>query len=192
MGEFQTGSMLLMRPLASPVAEYRVLGLLTAAGGVVLGVVGAAVQNPVMSGLGFAVAVGITGPWMYWLAYGRFARKAVREPAPAPPPAGREPENETRRRAALTAGVLLVFMAIVGLATHALGVVGGIAAGNGAALTASGHWLRRWEKRNRLSLLREPRWRWSRRGAHGWGRGRGMMDPQDFYVIAPGDRSTSA
>ena len=76
MGEFQTGSMLLMRPLASPVAEHRVLGLLTAAGGVVLGVVGAAVQNAVISGLGFAVAVGITGPWMYWLAYGRFARKA--------------------------------------------------------------------------------------------------------------------
>lgn len=180
-----------MRPLASPVTEYRLLGLLTAAGGVVLGVIGAVLEDPAVTGVGFAVAAAISGPWMYWLAYGRFARQAVREPGPAPP-AGREPEQDTRRRAALTAGSLLLSFTVIGFLTHALGLIGGIAAGHGAALAAAGHWLRGWEKRHQLLLLREPRWRWSRRGARGWGRGHGMMDTQDFYVITPDERIVSA
>ncbi len=33
------------------------------------------------------------------------------------------------------------------------------------------------------SLLREPRWRWRSAGGSGWGRGHGIIDPQDFYVV---------
>jgi hypothetical protein len=172
-----------MKRLASPVTEYRLTGVLELAGGLALGVVAAVNQGPEVAVVGLLLAGAFSGTWMYFLAYRRFARRAVQEPAAAPS-GEREPLNDTRRRVALTTAALLLFIAVAALPTDA-GLVGGMAVGNGAALMATSRWLRRWEGLHQRTLLREPRWRWSRKGERGWGRGRGMMDPQDFYVLTP-------
>jgi hypothetical protein len=62
-------------------------------------------------------------------------------------------------------------------------LMGGISAGLGIALLVTSRWWRHWEQEHHNSLLREPRWRWSQAGGSGWGRGRGIIDPQDFYVV---------
>jgi hypothetical protein len=62
-------------------------------------------------------------------------------------------------------------------------LIGGMAAGNGAALVAVSRWIHRWERKHAVQILREPRWRWGRQGKLGWGRGRGIMDSQDFYIV---------
>jgi hypothetical protein len=173
-----------MKRLASPVAEYGLMGVLQVAGGVALGIAAAVREGLVVAVVELLLVGGFVGTWMYGLAYRRFVRRAVQEPAAAPA-GGREPLNVTRRRVALTTAALLLFMALVALVTNTPGLVGGSAVGNGAALMATSRWLRRWEDEHNRTLLRERRWRWSRKGECGWGRGRGMMDPQDFYVLPP-------
>jgi hypothetical protein len=175
-----------MKRLASPVTEYRLTGVLELTGGLALGVVAAVSQGPVVAVVGLLLAGTFFGTWMYFLVYRRFARRAVQEPAAAPL-GEREPLTDTRRRVALTTAGRLLFMAVVALVTATPELVGGIAVGNGAALMATSHWLRSWEDLHHRTLLREPRWRWSRKGKRGWGRGRGMMDPHDFYVLTPGE-----
>jgi hypothetical protein len=174
-----------MKRLASPVAEYGLMGVLQVAGGLALAIVAAVSQGLVVAVVGLLLVGAFVGTWMYCLAYRRFVRRAVQEPAAAPS-GEREPLNDTRRRVALITAALLLFMALVALLTNTPALVGGIAAGNGAALMATSRWLRSWEDGHHRTLLREPRWRWSRKDERGWGRGRGMMDPQDFYVLTPG------
>jgi hypothetical protein len=169
----------------SPVAEYRLTGLLELTGGLLFGLA-AVVIDGVAGIVELLLAVAFVSTWMYLVAYRRFARRAVRRPAVAPATGG-EPISHTRRRAALTVTGLVVLTACVALITHTPGLVGGIIAGNGVALLATSRWLRRWEQAHGRRLLREPRWRWSREGERGWGRGRGLMDPQDFYVLTPSE-----
>lgn len=52
--------------------------------------------------------------------------------------------------------------------------------GNALAMPTATRRLAAWERANG-PLLREPRFRFNRPGSRGWGRGRGRMDPQDFY-----------
>jgi hypothetical protein len=168
-----------MKPLASPVVEYRLAGIAQLAGGLMFGVVGAVAARPVVAAAGLVPAGVIFATGMYWLAYRRYARSAVAGPAGAPT-IEREPTGRTRRRVAVTTAALL-FTAAVALWMRTPALVGGIVAGNGAALVLTSRWLRDWEHEHESRLLREPRWRWS--GSRGWGRGRGTMDPQDFYVV---------
>lgn len=83
----------------------------------------------------------------------------------------------TRRRVAIQSAGLVGFGAIIAVLLDAFAVVGGIATGNGAAILGASRWIRNWEDDHGLRLLREPRWR--------WGRGRGRVDPQDFYAERP-------
>jgi len=177
-----------MRPLASPIDEYRFNGILEVAGGLLFGPAAIAVDG-VAGVVALLLCLAFVGTWMYLVAYRRFARRAVRRPAAAPA-VDRESIWQTRRRAALTVTGLLVFAACVAVITHMPpGLIGGIVAGNGVALLATSRWLSRWEHAHDRTLLREPRWRWSRAGKRSWGRGRGVMDPQDFYVLAPSESS---
>jgi hypothetical protein len=175
-----------MKPLASPVAEYRLAGIAQLAGGLLFGVVGAVVAGPVAAAAGLVLAGVLFATGMYRLAYRRYARAAVDGPAAAPT-TEREPAGRTRRRVAVTSAALLIYTAAVALWTRTPALVGGIVAGNGAALMLTSRRLRDWEHEHDSRLLREPRWRWSRSGSRGWGRGRGMMDPQDFYVVSSTD-----
>ena len=172
-----------MRPLASPVTEYRVFGLGQIAGGLLMGVVAVAAEGLVAA----VVEVLLVGlwvvAWMYLLGYRRLMRRAAQDPPP-PPTSEREPPATTRRRMLLITGELLVFLAAVALVTRTPGLVAGIAIGNGAGLVLASRWLARWEVEAGRRLLREPRWRFSRPGRRGWGRGRGLMDPSDFYAEA--------
>jgi hypothetical protein len=175
-----------MKRLASPVTEYRLAGIVQLAGGLGLGAAAVVSQGPAAALAELVLTAAFVGTWMYFLAYRRFARRAVQEPASAP--LG-EPEsrNRTRRRVGLATLAQLLFLAGVALLTHTPALGGGAALGNGGALMATSRWLGRWEDRHQTTLLREPRWRWSREGKRGWGRGRGMMDPQDFYVLTHGE-----
>ena len=82
------------------------------------------------------------------------------------------------------AAALIAVVAVIAAATGTAGLAAGFAVGNGVALCRASRWLRCWELRSGRRLLREPHWRWSAPGPHGWGRGRGMMDPRDFYAEA--------
>ncbi|MEA2256575.1 MAG: hypothetical protein QOG35_2620 [Solirubrobacteraceae bacterium] len=179
-----------MKPLVSPVTEYRLMGLAFVALGLVLAVVAMATQRPLGVLAVFLFEVPFFGVWMYRLALRRYARQAVGAAAP-PPTAGRERLTRTGRRIALAMVPGLAVMATIALVGGMPALIGGIAAGQGAALLWTGRWLRRWERQYHRQILREPRWRWNREGEHGWGRGRGVMDPQDFYVVATDAAMTS-
>lgn len=172
-----------MRPLASPVTEYRVFGVAQLVGGLMFGVVAVAVAEPVVAFVELALAAALFGASMYLIAYRRWVRSAVERPA-APSTPKLEPPATTRRRVVLVTTGQLVLLGAIAVMSEIPALVGGIAAGNGAALFLASRWLRNWELTHHSRLLREPRWRFSREGTHGWARGRGIMDPQDFYVVA--------
>ena len=73
-----------MKRLASPVTEYRLAGIIELTGGLGLGVVVAVSHGPVAVLVELFLTAAFVGTWMYFLAYRRFARRAVQEPAPAP------------------------------------------------------------------------------------------------------------
>lgn len=172
-----------MRPLVSPVVEYRLLGLAALLGGLALGLVALAIEDPVAALAGLLLTGAFFAGWMYLLAYRRFARAAVQE-RPGPTTSEREPEARTRGRVALTTAPVLVLMAAFGLLFDTPAIFGGILAGNGAALLLTSRWLRNWEQEHRSRVLREPRWRWRSEGGRSWAQGSGIMAPQDFYVVA--------
>ena len=181
-----------MRALVSPVTEYQLHGIAQIAGGL-----GIAIVAAVTAGVGSVVLLLATallaGPLMYVLVYRRFARAAVKEPPPAPSDE-HEPLVSTRLRVARIEAVLIVFLAAFALLTDAAPVAG-ILLGNGAAVVATARWLRRWQRAHNATVLREPRWRFNREGRRGQARGRGIMDPQDFYVVtsrAPHDSGRAA
>jgi hypothetical protein len=73
-----------MKPPASPAFEYRLFAGAQLLGGLVFGVVAAAVQDPAAADVGLLLAGALFGTGMYVLAYRRFARRAVERVA-APP-----------------------------------------------------------------------------------------------------------
>lgn len=172
-----------LKPLASPAVEYRVNGALILATGIGLGVAAVAIQNPGPAPFRFLFLAVVFGGIMYLATYQRFLRKAVTQARHLPDPVTREDPAATRRRAVRKALVLSIFEVILALLFRDAALVGGITAGGGAALLAASRWIKRWEREQAVQVLREPRWRWSRQGRWGWGRGRGAMDPQDFYVV---------
>jgi hypothetical protein len=168
-----------MRPLVSPVFEYRLMGramLLAGAGMVGAGVL---VEGALDALLGLLVPLAIVTPWMYLLVYRRFLRAAAENPAPAPTDA-REPRTVTVRRVvASTAPTIIVAVAFAVL-TGVPSPLGGLLIGNALAMLSATRWLAAWERANG-PILREPRIRFNGAGGRGWGRGRGRMDPRDFY-----------
>jgi hypothetical protein len=158
------------------------MGISRLVGGVVLGLVALATEQPGAI-FRWPFAAVLFAAWTYLSLRRRLAR-IVEDPA-APPTSEREPAARTRRRVALTEAAVLGLLALTAIALNAPALAGGISAGHGAALLIASGWLRRWEQDHHRCVLREPRGRWSAASPRGWGRGRGVTDPQDFYV-APG------
>jgi len=52
----------------------------------------------------------------------------------------------------------------------------------GGALLATSRWFRHWEAENSAYLFRSPHYRWRRDRPDGR-RGRGIMDPRDFFAV---------
>ncbi len=170
-----------MKPLASPVIEYRLIGVLSLAAAAVFGVV-TLVEGPAAGLVRFLFMTAFFGGFMYVVAYRRTCANAVKEAREISDPK-REAPFATKRRAALMAFATLVAMTALAFLFQDPALIGGITAGNGAAVLATGRWIERWEQEHSVQVLREPRWRWSSSGERGWGRGRGVMDPQDFYLV---------
>jgi hypothetical protein len=169
-----------MKPLASPVAEFRTMAVAQLLGAAAMVVGAVAAEAPAYDLVRLPVEGAIFGGLMYVLVYRRFTRQAVDHAGPAPID-DREPPFRVRLRVgALTAGVV-AFMALIGVATESFALFAGVVAGNGAALLLVARLIRRWEDEHRRRLLREPRsrWRWRMRG------GSGFFDPEDFYVEVP-------
>jgi hypothetical protein len=172
-----------LKPLASPAVEYRVTGALILATGILLGVAAVAIQKPGPAAFRFLLLAVFFGGIMYLATYQRILRKAVTQARHLPNPVTREDPAATRRRAVRKALLLSIIEVVLALLFRDAALVGGITAGGGAALLAASRWIERWERERVVHVLREPRWRWSRQGRWGWGRGRGAMDPQDFYIV---------
>jgi hypothetical protein len=172
-----------MKPLASPVVEYRTLGLVNLATGTVVGGVAVAiVDKPLGAVARFLLLAAFFGGFMYMLVYRRYVQQAVAV-AQDDPGAAREASSVTRRRTIIRTLPSLVLLVALSFLSRSPALIGGIAAGNGAALVAVSRWIHRCERKHAVQILREPRWRWGRQGKLGWGRGRGIMDSQDFYIV---------
>jgi hypothetical protein len=171
-----------VKPLASPIVEYRLMGSIQIALGVALTVVAVVVDGPAAA-IVVLFEAALFGTLMYVLCYRRFARRVVADPRPAPVEA-REDSGATTRRVGLINAALGLSFLVIAVATVP-SVVAGISVGNGAACLRVCRLWRRWEQEHGQALLREPRWRFSAAGRRGWGRGRGMLDPQDYYAGEP-------
>jgi hypothetical protein len=169
-----------VRPLVSPVFEYRMFGALQIATSAVFlavaGLRGGDGGAPLVPYLGLAAFFGLG---MYVTAYRRGVKKAAADPAPAPT-SERESAWRTWKRG-LVSLALLAPVYLVAVAGRGEIFVAAILAGNGAAMWWVGTWLARRE-REAGRLLREPRYRW--RGEDSGFGGRGIMDARDFYVDA--------
>jgi hypothetical protein len=167
-----------VRPLVSPVFEYRLFGGLQIATSaiflVVAGLRGGDGGAPLVPYLALAAFFGIG---MYLSVYRRGVRKAAGNPAPAPT-TEREPASRTWRRGLVNLA-LLTPVYLLAVAGRDEIFVAGILAGNGAAFWWMSHWLGR-RQRAIGPLLREPRYRW--RGENSRFGGRGIMDARDFYL----------
>jgi hypothetical protein len=174
-----------MKPLGRPVDECRVFGLLAVAWGVVAaGVAIATAEDPLSVLLRVLAEGAIFGAFSY-LTIVRYARSAATEAPEVSNPVC-ETAAKTRRRAALWSLCLLIpytAFSLLFLRTEKSAGIIGIVPGSGAAMLVIAHWLRRWEETHSLKIFREPRWRFSRQGQFGFGRGRGTWDPRDFYAV---------
>lgn len=174
-----------MRPLVSPILEYRLMGRMQVALGGGLAVVAMIAEGALTAAVVVLFEAAFFGTIMYLACYRRFARGVIADPAPAPTEE-REPSAATLRRVGVTTGALAVSFVVIAALTVP-SVVAGVGLGNGAACLRVARLWRRWEDEHGRVLVREPRWRFSRAGRRGWGRGRGMLDPQDFYTAVPLD-----
>lgn len=169
-----------MKPLASASDEYRLEGAIALAWNVVLGaIVAGTAAHPLRVLAGFAVAATIFGVLMYVIVFRRYLRAALTQAQDISGPK-RETPSETRRRVAVRAvSVNFVASAFV-LLLLARGALLGIGAGSGVMFLVLARQIREWEAAHSVRVLREPRWR----GRWNQGRlGRGVMDPQDFYLL---------
>jgi hypothetical protein len=187
-----------MRPLASLVREYRVLGLAALVQGALFAIVG-----PFEEGVGsaaFSTAWGCLGfgGLMYVFGFRRQVRREI-ERAVAAPIIARDRGGGTWRRAFLRIVMAtLVDLAIL-LACFATGLLGrtpiwsmfgGIGLGMGLALLLCSRWLRGWERAHGEVLLIEPV-----RGLDAWRR-RGSADtvsrPGRYFRGTPGAESVNS
>jgi hypothetical protein len=173
-----------MKPLVRAVDEYRLMGLISVAWGVVVGGVAAVIANhPLRLVASLLVEGAIFGIFMYLAVSGRYARNALKDALEISNPVRSRPQD-TRRWVAVRSAYMLVpltafsvFLLVGrGSATGAIGII----PGGGALLLVISRQIRRWESEHRAEILREPRWRWRRENGR---RGRGVMDPQDFYYV---------
>ena len=175
-----------MRPLVSPVREYRALGIADALGGLALAVVAVDVEGLAIVALNLTVFVVVYGTLVYYLTTLRYAARAIGRPG-APTTSARESATRTRMRIAAVGAAQLVVLALIAVLLGTLSwmedppawsLMAGVLTGQGVVfLLASRRW-RNWERDHHSSLFREPRWYWSRVGRGGWG-----IDPRDFYVV---------
>jgi hypothetical protein len=168
-----------VKPLVRPVVETMVGGLAWLAGGVGLGVVAlvAGQRETVGRSLVGCAAFGLVMcVLLLWSA-----RRAVRDPRPAPP-VGREGLWQTARRVGVRQLRVFAFLAVLAAVFRNPALIAALLAGSGWASLVAGLWLWAWERRHRTVLLREPNFRSSAKGELGWFRGGGAMDPRDFYV----------
>lgn len=154
-----------MKPLVSPIAEFRLLGVVLLIGGFALTVVAIDVQGVVAALVAVVVGASIFGGFMYVSAYRPLVRRAVEAPASAPTD-GRESGRVTTRRILVLTGPVLVAVLLVAVVTGMPGSVAGIVVGSGAAAWLTSRWLRRWEGQTGQRLLREPRWSWGSRDCY--------------------------
>jgi hypothetical protein len=168
-----------VRPLVSPVFEYRLMGRAMLLAGAAMVGAGVLVEGALDALLGLLVPLAIVTPWMYLLIYRRFLRAAAKDPAPAPTDAREQRTVTVRRVVVSTAPTIMVAVALAVL-TGVPSPLGGLLIGNALAMLRATRWLAAWERANG-HLLREPRFRFNRPGGRGWARGRGRMDPQDSY-----------
>jgi hypothetical protein len=172
-----------VRPLVSAVFEYRLMGRAMLLAGAVMVGVGALIESARDALVGLLVPLAVVTPGMYLLIYRRFLRAAAENPPPAPTDARERRTVTVRRVAASTAPPIIVagtFAALTGLPSP----FGALLIGNALAMLTATRSLAAWERANG-PLLREPRVRFNRPGSRGWARGRGRMDPQDFYRDTP-------
>jgi len=168
-----------MKPLASPVLEYRIDGALQVLVGIAIGGVAASARKPIVVGAAWIVGAAIFGGVMYLLTYRRFLTEAVRDAREVPVDAAYESVGATCRRVAIrTLGTTAPLIALTLLLRNPT-IAGAIAAGNGAALLLLSRWVDHWQRTHAVRLLKERRYRWRRAGKR---RGRGIMDSRDFYV----------
>jgi len=168
-----------LRPLVSPVLEYRWIGIAYLASG---------------SGFGlFAVLAGSTlealftllffgsffGAAMYLFTCQRNVIAAVESLGP-PPTAARETRSATLLRIARDLSLTCALLVVLSLVSGRPDYAGGALLGMGGALLLTSAWLHRWQMANPGLLLREPRNRWTR--AEDGSFGRGNMDRRDFYL----------
>ncbi len=181
------------KPLASAATEWRLLGNWLLVSGMLFGIAAVVIGPPLVALFLLCVFGAIWGASMYVLVVRRTARAAAVGASRTPITPERETVNETRRRtfrtAALMFGPLAIWIAAfptIQVHHHAVAFTAPFASGAilgmGISLLVLSRWLRRWENEQAVCILREPHYRWNRHGEKGWGRGRGMMDPQDFYV----------
>jgi hypothetical protein len=143
-----------MRPLASPVREHRLLGVVEVAIGVLFAIV-AGILNPVEAAVGVLIGTALLGTAMS-VALGRgAARRAAAAIARAPTEEREDTGGFARRIAVPVAAQVVVSFAVAAVA-RAPGLVAGVAFGAGVALLATSRRLERWEVARGVGLLREP------------------------------------
>ena len=165
-----------VKPLVRAVYEYRVTALGQLAVGIALGLAGLALSDPAAGAVGWAVAALLFWSLFYWLVMRRNADRFLDEP-PAPPTDERESASATRKRLAKRDLPLAIVLIALAFTWDAPELAGGIVAGGGLAFVMLYRRVSAWEEHHRSVLLREPRWRFSRPGPRGWGRGRGLDGP---------------
>lgn len=154
-----------MRPLASPVTEFRLTAGVLLIGGAAFTAAAIAAQGTAAAVATVVVGASIYGGGMYVSAYRTLVRSGVEDPVSAPTD-DRESRWATTRRSLALAGFVLGVCLLLVVAFGAPDIVAGIVVGNGAATWWMGRWLRGWEEQTGQRLLREPRWRWGRRDCY--------------------------
>jgi hypothetical protein len=142
-----------MRPLASPVRDNRLVGLVELGIGFFFAVA-AGVLNPIEAGVGIVGGTAIVGGIMsiVWI---RSAARATGAARPAPTDEREEPGVVPRRIAWPLGAQFVLWLALVA-AARAPGLFAGIAFGIGISLIVTSRWLERWEDDHEVSVLREP------------------------------------
>jgi hypothetical protein len=174
------------RALVSPVLELASFGAMYVILGLAFAGVAIAVDDAASAVVEILSGAVVFCAGMYRVVYREYARRSVVEELGAPPTAALESNIRTFVRGALlTAPLAILLVAFTLWDSNALPVGAGIAIGNGIGLLLTSRWFRRWEEEHQSELRREPRWRWSSgRHRRGWGRGRGMFEPKDFYALS--------
>lgn len=171
-----------MRPLASAVVEFRARGFAQLAIGVLAGGLSVAIYGTGRTVSAVTIGGVIFGGLMYAVLYSRRVKQVFAHAKPAVSPQ-RELASITKTRTLKNeVAPLFAFLVVTAIVFRNVAVISGISIGNGFAMVVIAQHFRRWEAEHHLRLLREPKFRW--KGQRGWGRGGGVIDPEDFYSTA--------